>query len=92
MYSVCACVHANIPSLTSLTSDASLAALQSRVCATIGVTRGFGDHGLRAQNTNVYVKPFLLSQPEVGPQKTRRVIQISPQRPPLKHGRVLMSG
>ncbi|XP_043224176.1 uncharacterized protein LOC122382641 [Amphibalanus amphitrite] len=38
---------------------------RSRVCATIGVTRGFGDHNLRAQNTNVYVKPFLLSQPEV---------------------------
>ncbi|XP_037067977.1 protein phosphatase 1H-like isoform X1 [Pollicipes pollicipes] len=38
---------------------------RSRVCATIGVTRGFGDHDLKAQNTNVLIKPFLSSQPEV---------------------------
>ena len=38
---------------------------QSRVCATIGVTRGFGDHDLKAQNTSVNIKPFLSSQPEV---------------------------
>ena len=33
-----------------------------------GVTRGFGDHDLRAQstgNTPVYIKPFLTPQPEV---------------------------
>ncbi|XP_043218999.1 protein phosphatase 1H-like isoform X2 [Amphibalanus amphitrite] len=38
---------------------------RSRVCATIGVTRGFGDHDLKAQNTNVNIKPFLSSQPQV---------------------------
>lgn len=32
---------------------------------TIGVTRGFGDHGLRAVSTKVPIKPFLSSQPEV---------------------------
>ncbi|KAG5307563.1 PPM1J phosphatase, partial [Pseudoatta argentina] len=30
-----------------------------------GVTRGFGDHGLKAANTGVNIKPFLSSQPEV---------------------------
>lgn len=38
---------------------------QSRVMGTIGVTRGFGDHGLKAANTGVSIKPFLSSQPEV---------------------------
>jgi hypothetical protein len=38
---------------------------QSRVLATIGVTRGFGDHDLKALNSNIAIKPFLLSQPEV---------------------------
>ncbi|UYV79164.1 PPM1J [Cordylochernes scorpioides] len=37
----------------------------SRVLATIGVTRGFGDHDLKAQNSDVDIKPFLSSQPEV---------------------------
>ncbi|XP_066997041.1 protein phosphatase 1H isoform X1 [Anabrus simplex] len=38
---------------------------RSRVLATIGVTRGFGDHDLKALYSNVPIKPFLLSQPEV---------------------------
>ncbi|KAI9559759.1 hypothetical protein GHT06_013765 [Daphnia sinensis] len=38
---------------------------RSRVLATIGVTRGFGDHDLRAPNSNILIKPFLSSQPEV---------------------------
>ncbi|KAL7303436.1 protein phosphatase 1H [Trichogramma pretiosum] len=38
---------------------------RSRVMGTIGVTRGFGDHGLKAGNTGVSIKPFLSSQPEV---------------------------
>lgn len=38
---------------------------RSRVLATIGVTRGFGDHDLKALYVNVPIKPFLLSQPEV---------------------------
>jgi hypothetical protein len=38
---------------------------RSRVLATIGVTRGFGDHELKAQNSQVDIKPFLTPQPEV---------------------------
>jgi len=40
---------------------------RSRLLATIGVTRGFGDHDLRAQSNTgtVYIKPFLTPQPEV---------------------------
>ncbi|KAG1686078.1 Protein phosphatase 1H [Nymphon striatum] len=38
---------------------------RSRVLATIGVTRGFGDHDLRAQHSDVLIKPFLSPQPEV---------------------------
>ncbi len=40
---------------------------RSRLLATIGVTRGFGDHDLKAQSQNghVYIKPFLTPQPEV---------------------------
>jgi len=41
---------------------------RSRLLATIGVTRGFGDHDLRAQAQSgavVLIKPFLSSQPEV---------------------------
>lgn len=38
---------------------------RSRVMATIGVTRGFGDHDLKAQCTNILIKPFLSCEPEV---------------------------
>ncbi|XP_012280288.1 protein phosphatase 1H [Orussus abietinus] len=38
---------------------------RSRVMGTIGVTRGFGDHGLKAVNTGISIKPFLSSQPEI---------------------------
>jgi len=40
---------------------------RSRLLATIGVTRGFGDHSLRAQaqQGTVLIKPFLSPQPEV---------------------------
>lgn len=38
---------------------------RSRVLATIGVTRGFGDHDLKAQNSSINIKPFLTPQPEV---------------------------
>ena len=33
--------------------------------ATIGVTRGFGDHDLRAQMSSIRIKPFLSPEPEV---------------------------
>ncbi|GIY15435.1 protein phosphatase 1H [Caerostris darwini] len=38
---------------------------RSRVLATIGVTRGFGDHDLKALNTDIDIKPFLSPEPEV---------------------------
>lgn len=38
---------------------------RSRVLATIGVTRGFGDHDLRSQLSPVPIKPFLSAEPEV---------------------------
>lgn len=39
--------------------------LQARVMATIGVTRGLGDHDLKVHDSNIYIKPFLSSIPEV---------------------------
>ena len=33
--------------------------------ATIGVTRGFGDHDLRVFDSSIHVKPFLSCVPEV---------------------------
>lgn len=38
---------------------------RSRVLATIGVTRGFGDHELCSQFGSVPIKPFLTPEPEV---------------------------
>ncbi|XP_018416349.1 PREDICTED: protein phosphatase 1H-like [Nanorana parkeri] len=38
---------------------------KARVMATIGVTRGFGDHDLKVYNSNIYIKPFLSSVPAV---------------------------
>ncbi|ELK02449.1 Protein phosphatase 1H [Pteropus alecto] len=38
---------------------------KARVMATIGVTRGLGDHDLKVHDSNIYIKPFLSSAPEV---------------------------
>lgn len=38
---------------------------RSRLLGTIGVTRGFGDHDLRALCTGILIKPFLSPHPEV---------------------------
>lgn len=38
---------------------------RSRLLGTIGVTRGFGDHDLRALQTGMLIKPFLSPHPEV---------------------------
>ncbi|XP_072437991.1 protein phosphatase 1M-like [Chiloscyllium punctatum] len=38
---------------------------QTRVMGMIAVTRGLGDHGLKAYDTDLYVKPFLSCIPEV---------------------------
>lgn len=37
----------------------------------IGVTRGFGDHGLVVPNTDIHVKPFLTAVPEVSITRTK---------------------
>lgn len=39
--------------------------VQARVLATIGVTRGLGDHDLKVHDSNIYIKPFLSCCPEV---------------------------
>jgi len=38
---------------------------RSRLLATIGVTRGFGDHEMRSQYGSVPIKPFLTPEPEI---------------------------
>ncbi|XP_076053951.1 protein phosphatase 1H [Oratosquilla oratoria] len=38
---------------------------RSRVLGTIGVTRGFGDHDLKAQCSSILIKPFLSPEPEI---------------------------
>ena len=38
---------------------------RARVLATIGVTRGFGDHELKVHGTDIFIKPFLSPAPEV---------------------------
>ncbi|XP_077191037.1 protein phosphatase 1J isoform X2 [Paroedura picta] len=38
---------------------------KARMMATIGVTRGLGDHDLKVYNSNIYIKPFLSCIPEV---------------------------
>ena len=38
---------------------------QARLLATIGVTRGFGDHFLNVLDTDIQIKPFLTPMPEV---------------------------
>ncbi|GCC36008.1 hypothetical protein chiPu_0014499 [Chiloscyllium punctatum] len=38
---------------------------QARVMATIGVTRGLGDHNLKVHCSNIHIKPFLSCIPEV---------------------------
>uniref|UniRef100_A0A670YME6 Protein phosphatase, Mg2+/Mn2+ dependent 1J n=1 Tax=Pseudonaja textilis TaxID=8673 RepID=A0A670YME6_PSETE len=38
---------------------------KARMMATIGVTRGLGDHDLKVCNSNIHIKPFLSCTPEV---------------------------
>ncbi|XP_067855474.1 protein phosphatase 1H isoform X2 [Heptranchias perlo] len=38
---------------------------KARVMATIGVTRGLGDHDLKVHDSNIHIKPFLSCTPEV---------------------------
>ncbi|KAG1938360.1 protein phosphatase 1H [Pimephales promelas] len=38
---------------------------KARVLATIGITRGLGDHDLKVHDSDIAIKPFLLCSPEV---------------------------
>lgn len=38
---------------------------QARLLGTLAVSRGLGDHQLRVLDTNIQLKPFLLSVPQV---------------------------
>ncbi len=38
---------------------------QARVLATIGITRGLGDHDLKVHDSDIAIKPFLSCSPEV---------------------------
>lgn len=49
---------------------------RSRLLGTIGVTRGFGDHNLRALGSGLPVKPFLSSHPDVNYRDLTKVISI----------------
>lgn len=47
---------------------------RSRLLGTIGVTRGFGDHDLRALCTGLSIKPFLSPHPEVVSRDLTKVV------------------
>lgn len=75
--------HIASPISLIICSDKSF---QSRVLATIGVTRGFGDHELKAQATSLDIKPFLTPQPEV------KVYELSFDSQELDENDVLIMG
>ncbi|KAL5276721.1 PPM1J family protein [Megaselia abdita] len=49
---------------------------RSRLLGTIGVTRGFGDHDLRALGSGILIKPFLSCHPEVISRDLTTVVSI----------------
>lgn len=49
---------------------------RSRLLGTIGVTRGFGDHDLRALCTGLSIKPFLSPHPDVNYRDLAKVVSI----------------
>lgn len=49
---------------------------RSRLLGTIGVTRGFGDHDLRALYTQVLIKPFLSCHPDVRYRDLSEVVSV----------------
>lgn len=53
---------------------------QARLLGTLAVSRGLGDHQLRVLDTNIQLKPFLLSVPQV------RVQGNLPQLPSAQKG------
>ena len=61
-FTVCSCLMSHV---SRLMSHVNAYLLQARVMATIGVTRGLGDHDLKVYNSNIHIKPFLSCCPEV---------------------------
>lgn len=53
---------------------------QARLLGTLAVSRGLGDHQLRVLDTNIHLKPFLLSVPQVRGQQP-----IPPSNCPKRH-------
>uniref|UniRef100_A0A8D3D707 Protein phosphatase, Mg2+/Mn2+ dependent, 1H n=1 Tax=Scophthalmus maximus TaxID=52904 RepID=A0A8D3D707_SCOMX len=53
------------PGQTCSQPEEHFRSVQARVLATIGVTRGLGDHNLKVHDSNIYIKPFLSCCPEV---------------------------
>lgn len=49
---------------------------RSRLLGTIGVTRGFGDHDLRALCTGLSIKPFLSAHPDVNVKDLTKVVSV----------------
>lgn len=49
---------------------------RSRLLGTIGVTRGFGDHDLRALGSGILIKPFLSAHPEVTCRDLTQLISV----------------
>lgn len=47
---------------------------RSRLLGTIGVTRGFGDHDLRALGSGLPIKPFLSAHPDVNYRDLTKII------------------
>lgn len=48
-----------------ITVNTNCNVFQARIMATIGVTRGLGDHDLYVFDSNIWIKPFLSCKPEV---------------------------
>lgn len=64
---------------------------RSRLLGTIGVTRGFGDHDLRALCSGVLIKPFLSPQPEVVYRDLTKVVQTDNGNEDGEYGILIMA-
>lgn len=62
--------------------------------ATIGVTRGLGDHDLKVYNSNIYIKPFLSCVPEVSVRSVLLFLLLLASRPlgNIRSGQLLGAG
>lgn len=53
---------------------------QARLLGTLAVSRGLGDHQLRVLDTNIQLKPFLLSVPQVRGQQSTPASFLLPRK------------